>query len=39
MDMKVLRIDDDLVGKMDNETYQNYLLDPSSYSIVDFRPK
>ena len=39
MDMKVLRVDDDLVGKMDNVTYNNYLLDPASYSIFDFRPK
>jgi hypothetical protein len=27
MDMKVLRIDDDIIGKMDNTNYQNYLLD------------
>ena len=39
MDMKVIRIDDALVGPMNNETYDNYLKNHSEYSLFPFRPK
>ena len=39
MDMKVLRIDDSIVGNMDNITYAEFLKNKSEYSIFDFRPK
>jgi hypothetical protein len=39
MEMKVLRIDDEIVGKMNNESYDQYLRNASQYSIFFFRPK
>lgn len=39
MDLKVLQWDDNVVGAMNNETKNQYVLNADSYSIFPFRPK
>lgn len=39
MDLRILKIDDSIVGSMDNATKSAYYKNTSSYSIVPFRPK
>ena len=39
MDMKILPIDDSIVGSMDNATKTDYFKNTINYSVVPFRPK
>ena len=39
MDLKVLQYDDSIIKPMSNITYDAYLKDTDSYSILPFRPK
>lgn len=35
--MKILRFDDNIVGKMDEQALSNYIDDETNYSVVEFR--
>jgi hypothetical protein len=39
MEMKVLPIDDSIIGSMNNDTKQAYYGNSSAMSILPFRPK